>query len=275
MLGKLIKYDIKSMNRFLIVIHAFLLILTLLIRIFVSGPLFSNESYLDTPQFGCAVGILIALYIILMVAAYFATYLIVAIRFYKHLFSDQGYLTHTLPVTKGQHLLAKTISGSLWGIIDMLLIFLSLFIIFATPEVVQIFRENAAELRTALGFTGANGNISLGMVLAALALFTLLGIISSVIMLYASVAIGQMASGHRVLGAVVSYFVMTTLLSIVTTIVMTGTGLFTPIIYDYESFNVVTYTADCFKLTGILSVIVSVILYLITYWIMEKKVNLE
>lgn len=37
MLGKLIKYDLKSMNRFLIILHAFLLLIAVLLRVFVTS----------------------------------------------------------------------------------------------------------------------------------------------------------------------------------------------------------------------------------------------
>ena len=39
MLGKIIKYDMKAMNRFLIIIHAFLLIYAFFIRILITGRL--------------------------------------------------------------------------------------------------------------------------------------------------------------------------------------------------------------------------------------------
>ena len=43
MLGKIIKYDMKAMNRFLIIIHAFLLIYALFIRIMITGRLTANN----------------------------------------------------------------------------------------------------------------------------------------------------------------------------------------------------------------------------------------
>ena len=43
MLGKIIKYDMKAMNRFLIIIHAFLLIYAFFIRILITGRLTANN----------------------------------------------------------------------------------------------------------------------------------------------------------------------------------------------------------------------------------------
>ena len=107
MLGKLIKYDLKSLNRFLVMIHA-LLLTALLIRYFLTGQINSS-----TPQNSLLLALSITLYVLILIAVSFATAIIITIRFYKNLFSDEGYLTHTLPVTRGQHLLSKTIAGSI------------------------------------------------------------------------------------------------------------------------------------------------------------------
>ena len=44
MLGKLLKYDMKSLNRFLIVLHTFLLLSALGIRIFLTGRIFADNT---------------------------------------------------------------------------------------------------------------------------------------------------------------------------------------------------------------------------------------
>lgn len=42
------------------------------------------------------------------------------IRFYKNLFTDEGYLTFTLPVTRRQILLSKTLTTALFSFVDLL-----------------------------------------------------------------------------------------------------------------------------------------------------------
>lgn len=56
------------------------------------------------------------------------TQLFISVRFYQSLFSDEGYLAFTLPVTPGQHLLARTLVGGLWALIDTVIIFASFII---------------------------------------------------------------------------------------------------------------------------------------------------
>ena len=91
----------------------------------------------------------------------FATSLLTAIRFYKNLFSDEGYLTLTLPVTRGQHLFSKTIVGTAWCLLDQLLLLGSIFLIFHAEPLRDLFNANKAELLEAFGFTGAYADLTL------------------------------------------------------------------------------------------------------------------
>ena len=86
MLTKLMKYDFKALNRYLILIHAFLLAAAAAVRIFLTEPLRPGDSQsIIVSTFGMILFVLIA------VGISFATGLLTAIRFYKNLFSDEGY----------------------------------------------------------------------------------------------------------------------------------------------------------------------------------------
>lgn len=78
MLGKLLKYDMKSLNRFLIVLHAFLLLSALGIRIFLTGRIVA-----DNTAEGTILGLSFLLYILVITAANFGTFIVIAVRFYK------------------------------------------------------------------------------------------------------------------------------------------------------------------------------------------------
>ena len=109
MLRKLIKYDFKALSRYLIVIHAMLLITAVLGRLLFVGRLMSDPGRLSNAgAIATIIGIII--YVILFMTAVFGTMLMIAICFYKNLYSDEGYLTHTLHVTRGPLLFSKTVS---------------------------------------------------------------------------------------------------------------------------------------------------------------------
>lgn len=275
MLGKLIKYDIKSLNRFLIIIHAFLLLFAVLIRFFITRRI-TKTTFSNTPDDTFMLFFMLAftLGILFISAISFATALLIAVRFYKHLFSDEGYLTHTLPVTSGQHLLAKTISGTIWGCIDILLICVSIYIAVATPYIKGLILDNEAELLEAMGCTGAYANLTITHLLVGLVILYLFSTIPNVIMYYASIALGQFFSNHRVVGAVVSYIGITTVTSIISLVFLMVSGAFR-FYLEPNTVSQMAYIISSMKVSSVIGIISTVILYIVTYYILDKKVNLN
>ena len=170
MLIKLIKYDLRSLNRFLIILHGFLLLMTIFLRIFITGQI-----HLSTDTDGFLFGLAIVMYTLLITGITFGTSIVIVVRFYRNLFSDEGYLSQTLPVTPGQHLLAKTISGSIWAMIDYVFILASLYIGIATPAFMELFYENQGELMKELGFTGKYADVTAGQIILVLLISGFIG----------------------------------------------------------------------------------------------------
>ena len=168
MLGKLIKYDLKSTSRILVIVHVFLILSALFVRFLITGRV-EEDLFMASSGSDVFYTLLVMVYTLLIIGASFATCIVVAIRFYRHLFSDEGYLTNTLPVKRSTHLLAKTISGSLWLCVDMILIMLSLFLVAFPPVVLEMFRENQETVARFFGF----GSGSLPSLPAFLGLFLL------------------------------------------------------------------------------------------------------
>ncbi len=192
MLRKLIKYDFKALSRYLIVIHAMLLITAVLGRLLFVGRLMSDPGRLSNAgAIATIIGIII--YVILFMTAVFGTMLMIAICFYKNLYSDEGYLTHTLPVTRGQLLISKTVSGSVWMLLDMMMVILSLFILVLTRPVLDSFSSYWDELLSAMGFPASTGY---GKILLAFAVLFIVSAVSNVVLIYVSITIGQLFSNQ-------------------------------------------------------------------------------
>lgn len=189
MLGKLIKYDLKSTSRILVIIHVFLILSALFMRFLITGRV-EEDLLMASGGSDVFYTLLVMVYTLVIIGACFATCMVVAIRFYRHLFSDEGYLTNTLPVKRSTHLLAKTISGSLWLCVDMILIMLSLFLVAFPPVVLEMFRENQETVAKFFGF-GAGSLPSLPAFLGLFLLVCVLSGISSVVTLYGSIALGS------------------------------------------------------------------------------------
>lgn len=110
MLKKLLKYDFNAIFK-----YWWIGALTTFILSFVGagcGSILETEK--DLPE---SVSIFATIGLVLIVLSFFAfiimNALLVYIRFYKHLFSDEGYLTFTLPVKRNQILASKLLSGGL------------------------------------------------------------------------------------------------------------------------------------------------------------------
>ena len=264
MLGKLIKYDLKSTSKVLILVHAFLLLSAFLMRIFMTGQI-QLEDVEDSSN------ILMALTILLYS-------LIVMVRFYKNLFSDEGYLTNTLPVSRGILLLAKTISGGIWTAVDMALLLLSIYIVAFPPNVMELFQDNKEAVMEAMGFTGSYTLPSVPAIVGFLLILSLLSGFSSVAMIYASVVLGQLFSSHRVIGAVACYFAISTIFSMISYAIMLVIGLSSQALVPSDgssSMYLGEYLGKTIQFSVVWSVITGIILYLITWKIFSRKINLS
>lgn len=263
------------MNRYLIIIHVFMLSACVLIRVFLTGRLFAEGVDFNSQKYFLPLVLFFTLFTILISMMAFATHLVIAIRFYKNLFSSEGYLSHTLPVTSGQHLLSKTISGSIWGIINMISLHIALFIVAATPHVISFVSENKAEIMEKLGFTGSRPSGSFLGFLLLYIVVCLIGTATNVILFYSAITIGQLISGHKILGAIAAYFVINTTVSVAALIITAYTGLLGASMNLSTAVDSIKYLKDSLIMNGIFSFIQTAVLYLVIYWIMKKKVNLD
>lgn len=263
------------MSRYLIIIHVFMLSACVLIRVFLTGRLFAEGVDFNNQKYFFPLVLFFTLFTILISMISFATQLVIAVRFYKNLFSGEGYLTHTLPVTSGQHLLAKTISGSIWGIINMICFHIAVMIVAATPYVTSFIAENKTLIMEKLGFTGSRPSGSLfGLIFLYIGM-SLIGTIANIILFYAAIAIGQLISGHKILGAIASYFVISTIASIAALIILALTGLLGASMNLSSAIGCIKYLRDSLIMNGSFSFLQIAILYPVIYWILKKKVNLD
>ncbi len=270
MLGKLIKYDFKALSRYLIVIHAMLLAVAIMGRFLFVKRMMQNPGELSDIG-GIIVAIGIFVYVILFTTALFGTLMMIAIHFYKNIYSDEGYLTHTLPVSKGQLLIAKTITGSVWMFADVMLVTLSVFILVLYQPVIEEFMLYKDELLAAMGFPSSFGY---GKISLAVILLLVTSSVTNVVMLYVSIAVGQLFSNHRVLGAIVAYFSINVIVSIITGVIGAATG-FSVFIGVTDETYLYQFYARTYLVSMVITLITAVGFYAATYLLMKKKLNLS
>lgn len=134
MLRKLIKYDIKSVAR----VFWFVAVSVLVLSVFGASVLRGTIALMDEYSLSLfsLLGLLISIgCIFLIYSSMWVTFFLTYWRYYKNLFSDEGYLTFTLPVSRKQLLLSKTINAMIWSAAQALLLTVSVLIyLLIVPE---------------------------------------------------------------------------------------------------------------------------------------------
>ena len=142
------------------------------------------------------------------------TVVMAVIRFYKHLFSSEGYLSFTLPVTTTQHIIVKVVTAVCMEIITLIMVLLSGCILSAGELLLEIFKALIYLIQKAFELAGPHTIAFAG----ELSVLFLLECFSGIMLYYTCICIGQLFSKHRILAAVGAYAVYYILAQIVATV---------------------------------------------------------
>lgn len=270
MLGKLIKHEFKATAMIFLFLYSALIALTLINK----AVWFAD---VDNVVMSFIKGVVTFAYVVSIIAAAVVTIIFIIYRFYKNLISDEGYLSFTLPVKVSQHILSKLTAGFVWSVGTMLVIILSLVIMSAGTE----FYSDFAQLWKQLSFVMLIYEGIPQMIVEVIALM-IIGSISSILMFYACLSIGQLFAKHKIAGAVLSYFGFYVILQIINTIVMSismlGDSSFFRIAMtetDISANTAIHLFNGIFLWIIILQIIMTVVYYFVTRLILSKRLNLE
>lgn len=195
-------------------------------------------------------------------------------RFYKSRFTDEGYLTFTLPVNTHQNLLASLVNTAIGMVLITLVIcacgVLWLAIAFAGVEgFYPTVREHFPELWEKLWSLVQThaGEIPWGVVARGM-LSALTGAINSLVMLMLAVTVGSLiAKKHKILAAVALLYGIRVLISIATVFLMSATNA----ICD----GALAAISGFFGRTALLMTALSLGGYFLMYWLVDRKLNLN
>lgn len=126
MFRKLLKYDLKSVFKIWWIMAITIVGISTVCGIGLKNIVVNigNPDYFPWWEF------IVILITILSISAFITvTSILVYVRFYKNFFSDEGYLTFTLPVSRKQLLLSKLCNSMIWIIANLLLVVLCIGII--------------------------------------------------------------------------------------------------------------------------------------------------
>lgn len=292
MLKKCLKYDVQSVIRIWWILAATMLGAALIAGLAFRG--FTEAlSHPDTDsviQIIAIFGILGAgLCLLAMVAALVVSVIIVYWRTYTHFFTDEGYLTFTLPVKRSTLYLSKVLTATLVEIVTTVIFILGicLILLIAPPSAYdgQIINPAAfsgvGELFGSLfqGFFGLDGGGWVIVWLIAAIPFLLMSQLYNSGLIFLCMTIGSViAKKHKLLASIGIYYGFTAVLSFVSQFgsLFLSSGIVSVILVAASGGITsagLTVTA-VILVADLIMACLAVLLHFITVHLLEKKLNL-
>ena len=216
MLGKLLNHEFRATGRTMLPIYAAVLVLAVLGNLSIR---FIDVT--DSTVLRILFGLLIALFVIGMIAAAVMTLVLMVSRFYRNLLKEEGYLMHTLPVSVHGLVWSKLIVSFVWFLATTVVIWLVIVLTgliqtgTGLGELIIAFpsREEIRELLADMGITS-------GSVWKTLTWFGVTAIaycLVACLHFYAAMSLGHMFNKDKVLLSIVFFVVISFLFSALST----------------------------------------------------------
>ena len=297
MLGKLMKYEWKNIWKAGTLMLLGMLVVTVIgcvvLRMpggVVTGLLDNNDMNATQSWFVLSsfVATLI-LYVIMLLASTWGMLIFLGIRFYRSMYTDEGYLSHTLPVTANQLFLSKVLVSGVWYLFITIGIGISVVALIVSLMTGLL---NIGELSSVL--TQYNGNIwefladafyelgrtyeeEMGINLLHYGITLLLTYVAgpfiTMVTLFGALTIGQLSSKHKGLMGILAYAGLTILSSIIGNTVQSAFMFGANVANSASGITVSTNSA--YDINVITSLLIAAIMYGVSYYIMNRKLNLD
>ena len=271
MLGKLLKYELKATSRVFIPLYIAILVVSI-----VNG-LSLNLEILNIQ--GLATIVLMCLFISLFVI----TIVVTIQRFNKNLLKDEGYLMFTLPVSSKHLVLSKYLTSLIWTFLSFIVALLSFTIIF-TIATYGDFNYSYFINEFNLLFSNIS-NILGTTILSEFFKIVLLIIISYTIFIfnvYLSLSIGQLPIFNRFrnVSSFIGFLVINLLISYAQNIVSLFVNDASVNIEAIDNINyaissVTSIVSKGLNIAIVINLIIILVLFFATTYILDKKLNLE
>ena len=268
MLGKLLKYELKATSRVFIPLYIAILVVSIVNGLSLNLEIFNIQ--------GLATIILMCLFISLFVI----TIVVTIQRFNKNLLKDEGYLMFTLPVSSKHLVLSKYLTSLIWTFLSFIVAFLSFTIIFMIPTYKYFDFSYFINEFNLLFSNMLNLNI-LGQFIKII----LLMIISYTIFIfnvYLALSVGQLPIFNRFrnVSSFIGFLVINLLISYAQNIVSLFVNDASVNIEAIDNINyaissVTSIVSKGLNIAIVINIIIILVLFFATTYILDKKLNLE
>ena len=258
MLNKLLKYDLKWINKVLIVYYIILLIIGILTRC----SLLLSDSTINIIIRGILRGTFIGVFCSTIINALMRLWA----RFNLNIYKDESYLTHTLPVKRGLVFDSKILSGIFVLALSLLLILFSADIAFLELDI----DATMDFFRTAMGINNPMTIIKLIIIffleLLAMMLCGIFGLI-----------LGHKSNNGKMIKSVLVGIITYMIIQMITLMIMYFISLYNPLIAELYGVGLSSHKALklLVNITLILYFIYDLSLYIMSRIMFIKGIDVE
>lgn len=267
MLTKLLKHEFRATGRFMWVIYAAMVLLSVAANV-------SLRFMQDSPSHiirSIAV-LLVVAWVLSLVVGSIMTFVLLIKRFYQNLLTDEGYLMFTLPGNVHQLVLSKLITASVWFMASVLVVILCVMIAVFDNELMtdmlDFFRLAWREMTVKLALNSTT------IILESLVLL-FVSCAGSCLMFYSALAVGYGCVNHKALKSVLTFFAMWFALEVLGVLGISGLG---NIWFEPDSVWLSMTAMQSFHVSMLISIFVSLavaaVFYVITVLNLKKRLNL-
>ena len=271
--GRLMKHEFRATWRIMGILLGTLAVITIAGRIYISLPVIQNLRFDNTGRYNTldtVSAMLSVFYVMLILVAGIGSSMFLVVRFYRSMYTDEGYLTHTLPVNISEIIWTKFLTAFIWMLLTGIFIAVSVLLIVTAGSGID-FSEIASELSRMHKEIG----ISVEMLTGETAVMAIIGLAAGIYEVYAAISLGQLSNSHRVFMSILWYVIFYVIIQFVSTIVLVVAGLTggtSGILLDEAG---IPELWSGFMMTSCLcNLLLGALFYFITYFIAKKKLNL-
>lgn len=206
------------------------------------------------------------------------TEIILLVRYYKNFFTDEGYLTFTLPVKKTSLLDSKLLSALIFNAVSTLIMGVDVFIMLAVGIPQQFFDVGVwREFFSVIGDVfRVLGGYSIGYIILGILILLAVSVAQTLFIFACLTLASSIVKKHKILLTIGIYYGASIALSIVLNILSFGgiPTVFTLISQLNQNNSV---AAIMFILMGVLGIFVlgAGALYLFVLYLLDRRLNLE
>ena len=276
MLSKLLKYDLRALFKYWWIVALSSVCLTFIGGISLKIFLYPTTNA-DTPLVTVLAFFGLIVTVIGLSAFLMATEIFIYVRFYQNLFSDEGYLTFTLPVRRRDILNSKIISGLIVNSLTVILLLAEILVIIVIgidQPTLYVWSESIGMfLRGTLELLGAWSAVYIIEALIGILFLLTAGYLLTLICITFAAVV---AKKHKVIAAIGFYYITNAVISFVSQIgIMLGSISLAGILEklpDSSHYAVISLMA----LSLVLCIgAIAFTLYSVEHYLLDRKLNLS